>query len=97
MAEVDHKLRPGVPSALEQVCLRALAKEPEGRFSSAADMSAALQEHLDPGEADPAPLMKLAAGVLVFLGISYVLLGLGVGALYTALPFLDGGMAVGGR
>lgn len=39
-----HELRPDVPPAVEAAVMRSLAKEPDGRFPSAADMNVALRD-----------------------------------------------------
>ncbi len=41
-----HEVRPGIPPALSEVLLRALAKRPEARFSTASEMRAALEAAL---------------------------------------------------
>lgn len=43
-----RSLRPGIPRGLEAVVMRSLAREPDDRFQSAEEMSAAL-EHATPG------------------------------------------------
>jgi hypothetical protein len=49
-----RKLRAGIPRPLEQVVLRAMAKEPDDRFRSAADFRGALLAvDLGPDDADP--------------------------------------------
>ncbi|MFY0582250.1 protein kinase domain-containing protein [Cystobacter fuscus] len=48
-----HVLRPGVPSALSSVILRALAKEPEERYQNASTLRGALQVALEQGHARP--------------------------------------------
>jgi len=53
---------PGFPPALEQLLLRALARAPERRFATAAELSAALREQLGPGiENGPARLAEIVA------------------------------------
>jgi len=42
------RYKPGLPPALERVILRALEKEPAGRFARARDMAMALQQALSP-------------------------------------------------
>jgi hypothetical protein len=41
-----RQINPRVPRALERICLKALAKEPEQRYASAAEMERALRGHL---------------------------------------------------
>ncbi|MFB1484071.1 protein kinase [Corallococcus sp. RDP092CA] len=50
-----HELNPAVPEALSRVLLRALAKRPEHRFASAAELRAALEASLAPPPAPSAP------------------------------------------
>jgi serine/threonine protein kinase len=60
-------LRPGFPADLEQVILRALSKNPDGRFQSAAEMGralAALQQPLPPKPLPAAPLPPPRAAAL---------------------------------
>jgi serine/threonine-protein kinase len=52
-----RQVRPGVPKALEDIVCRAMAREPEGRYDSAADLRAAL---LAAG-APPTPIGDLTA------------------------------------
>ncbi len=60
-----RSLRPDLPPALEAVLLRALAKEPAGRYASAADFAAALRASL----VKPAPTRR---------GLAYALAGVGL-------------------
>jgi hypothetical protein len=48
---LPHEVRPEVPVALSQVLVRAMAKRPEDRFSSAAELRQALRETLQPERA----------------------------------------------
>jgi eukaryotic-like serine/threonine-protein kinase len=50
-----HELNPAVPEALSRVLLRALAKRPEHRFASAAELKTALEAALAPPPAPSAP------------------------------------------
>jgi serine/threonine-protein kinase len=45
---LPHEVRPEVPQALSQVLVRAMAKRPEDRFASAAELRQALQEAVKP-------------------------------------------------
>ncbi|WP_235685636.1 MULTISPECIES: serine/threonine-protein kinase [Corallococcus] len=58
-----HELNPAVPEALSRVLLRALAKRPEHRFTSAIELRAALEAALAPPPApSAAPLTALLRG-----------------------------------
>ena len=74
--ERPSALRPGVDPGLEAICLRAMARDPERRYPSAAELAAALAAWEARGEAtrrrSPLPLL-LVGGVAA--------LGVGVGAL----------------
>ncbi|HEY0092710.1 MAG TPA: protein kinase [Archangium sp.] len=50
-----HEVRPGVPPALSAVLMRALAKRPEERFASAAELRAALESALKAAQTPVAP------------------------------------------
>jgi serine/threonine protein kinase len=61
--------RPGVPSRLRAICLKALAKEPAGRFATAADLAESLERY-----ATPRPwgyLALLAALFLLSFGLAW--------------------------
>ena len=47
--EIEHPraLRPDVPEALDAICMKALARSPDARFATAAEMQAALEAQLD--------------------------------------------------
>ncbi|WP_257457427.1 protein kinase domain-containing protein [Archangium lipolyticum] len=63
-----HEVRPGLPPALSAVLLRVLAKRPEARFSTAAELRAALEASLSisPARAPaPAPVSGFTARVPV--------------------------------
>ncbi|MET0401056.1 MAG: serine/threonine-protein kinase [Cystobacter sp.] len=49
-----HEVRPGVPPALSAVLMRALAKRPEDRFSTAAELRTALESALSDAQAPEA-------------------------------------------
>jgi serine/threonine-protein kinase len=52
-------LRPGIPRPLEGVVLRALARQPDERFQTAEEMSAAI-DRASPGTGRPAPSIQAA-------------------------------------
>jgi serine/threonine protein kinase len=54
-----HEVRPGIPHSLSSVLLRALAKRPEARFSTAAELRSALEACLIPART-PTPLSVTA-------------------------------------
>ncbi|WP_208723171.1 serine/threonine-protein kinase [Corallococcus llansteffanensis] len=56
-----HEVCPAVPQALSKVLLRALAKKPEHRFASAAELRAALEASLAP---PPAPALPQLTALL---------------------------------
>ncbi|MCY1073892.1 protein kinase domain-containing protein [Archangium lansingense] len=61
-----HEVRPGIPSALSAVLLRALAKRPEARFATAAELRAALEASITPARTPvPLPLSGFFARVPV--------------------------------
>jgi serine/threonine-protein kinase len=61
-------LRPETPAAVERAIARALAKEPEERFSSVAEFAAALVAESPEGSPRPSPLRSVA--VLPFVNAS---------------------------
>jgi serine/threonine protein kinase len=63
-----------VPAALEAICLKAMARDPDGRYPTAADMAADLRAWAAGRKPKP-------VGWLVLLGIAAVVLG-GAAALY---------------
>lgn len=73
-----------IPVRLEEACLRALAKEPQMRFSTGADMSAALinsltfVDEVKPSKSSPTTAyIALALGLAIsFIGIAAVAFGL---------------------
>ena len=65
---LPHEVRPEVPQALSQVLMRAMAKRPEDRFASAAELRQALQAALKP-EREKAP--ELTARVRVSSGAAF--------------------------
>lgn len=48
-----RQLRPEIPATLELACLRAMAKDPDDRFTTAGDFAAAIQSSLEPDAASP--------------------------------------------
>ena len=82
--ERPRRLVPTIPPALEEVCLRALAKEPGDRYASAAALAAALDAHLtgtaNAGRRGAARLLVPAAAVALLLL---------VGALFATLATPD--------
>jgi len=50
---LPHEVQPGVPPALSQVLVRAMAKRPEDRFASAGELRQALQAALAPKREKP--------------------------------------------
>jgi serine/threonine protein kinase len=50
-----RSIRPDIPAALENIVLKALAKDPAGRYASAADMEADLRRFLEEGIAHARP------------------------------------------
>lgn len=80
-------LRPGIPRALESVVMRSLARDPEDRYQTAEDMSAAL-EHAVPSQAAPSvpptqehlPPRRSARAWITVPIVLIVLAGLVVGA-----------------
>jgi serine/threonine protein kinase len=93
-----------IPSEVEAVCLRAMAKEPQGRYSTGADFSAALLNALHEStkarmlldtKAFPTTetLPSLWASPLIWTGMMLLLAGLGLGAYVveklTSMPALQ--------
>ncbi|MGE0708056.1 MAG: protein kinase [Planctomycetota bacterium] len=71
MPPAPSALRAGIPDALDEVLLRALAKEPADRHASAAELAAALQDALDGAAPAPRRGPRRAAwllGVVALLG-----------------------------
>ncbi|WP_233261842.1 serine/threonine-protein kinase [Vitiosangium sp. GDMCC 1.1324] len=59
-----HEVRPGIPQALSAVLMRALAKRPEARFSTAAELRAALETSVGPSRTlAPMPPLGFTARV----------------------------------
>src|SRR5207237_4174437 len=50
-----NEVRPGVPTRLEEICLKALEKKPADRFATMAQFAAALAEFLRSPQRSPAP------------------------------------------
>jgi eukaryotic-like serine/threonine-protein kinase len=95
-----RSLRPGIPRALEAVVMRALARDPEARFASAQDMTAALSRldvapptsSLPAVEMPPAPRpgvfrswMLIPLIAILAAGVA-IAVGLMVGALQVGGP-----------
>ncbi len=55
MPRPPHEVRPGIPPALSAVLLRALAKRPEARFATTAELRAALEAALTPARTPVPP------------------------------------------
>jgi protein kinase-like protein len=84
------QLRPELPGDLEEICLRALAKEPGARYASAAEMVAALEAR---GASVPesrllSPRLVLGIGVcvLLLLGLAGAAASLGAGPRVEVSP-----------
>ncbi len=71
-------LNPSVPPALDALCARCLAKEPEGRFESAAALRIALEE----ARAGTARVPPRRSRALLAVGAGLLLLGGGVAAAW---------------
>jgi len=81
------ELRPEVPAGLARVILRALEKEPAARFSSYAELRAAL-EPFGSAELAPAPIgRRFAAGVFDFLVILAMVAPLQIASFVVERPF----------
>ena len=66
---LPSKADPSLPAVLEPIVLKALAKEPDDRYQSAAEMAAALQAALETGlPAGPRPVVPPVGGPAVFSG-----------------------------
>jgi len=61
-----REVRPGLPAAFEAIIDRALAKKPEERFASAAEMAAALRACVAPATQDETVRRQLIAGLEKF-------------------------------
>ena len=62
-------LRPGLPHALQAICLQAMAKHPDGRYSSAQELAADLRRYVQRSRRQPKRLMAAC-----LLGLCSVLL-----------------------
>ena len=62
--ELPGRRAPGLPRPLQNICLKALEKDPAARYNSAAEMAADLQRFLagEAVHADPAAYTRLIAG-----------------------------------
>ncbi|HEX8819711.1 MAG TPA: protein kinase, partial [Archangium sp.] len=58
-----HELAPGVPPALSRVLLRAMARHPEDRYASAAELKAALLATVSPGKRSAPPAFQARVSV----------------------------------
>jgi serine/threonine-protein kinase len=104
-----RQLRAGIPRPLEQVVLRAMAKDPDDRFRSAADLRGALLAvDLGPDDADPlvvrdptppggvVPLVRTARRNWVPAVLVGAIVAVAVAVALAVLPD-DGGGSRGGR
>jgi formylglycine-generating enzyme required for sulfatase activity len=83
--------RPGLDLRIEAICLRAMAKQAEDRYSSMAELAAALTDHLQAPAAPPAlipprrwrPPLVVAVAVfgVVLLGLAIVFVSTGKGRI----------------
>ncbi len=87
-----RRIRPQVPRALEAICLQAMARDPDQRYASAAELAADLERYLadQPVRAYPEPWMQRArrwtrrhrlavSSVAVLLATSFLALAVGYG------------------
>jgi eukaryotic-like serine/threonine-protein kinase len=88
-----HTVRSTIPSALQQVLNKALAKVPADRFATVGQFQRALASAL---AAPPGPQEPSRRSRLVVVGLAVVAIGAGVAAgVRTALPAFGGRTAVG--
>lgn len=71
-------IRAGVPSGLEAICLRAMAKAPEARYPSALELALDLERYLAGGELAAQPVATRGVRVAMILLVVAALLGGGV-------------------
>lgn len=62
-----RSLKPELPLALEQICLRALESEPSSRYATGGDLARALQGYLEEGKGEAQPRSAAWAAAMILL------------------------------
>ncbi len=76
-----RSLRDNIPGELEAVVFKAMAKEPQGRYSTGGDFANALEQAVVAGKKSPVDRKPSQVGQYIVQGLALVLLCAGIGVL----------------